>query len=430
VSSAPPTQRPSRAGYSVPSRRRPPAGRGRYRRRRPPYVYWIRRAFVVVSVLILIVVLYLGVTLVQALGNPSLGVSYLARAAEWSRSHGLGPVVLWAEKEYYALNPPKVGGAPAASAFGNAATKSGGTTTRVTAHGETYLPAPARMTSPAGKWLPGEGVWHPVGRRSADGIPAIYEAFVRPNKVNTSYVVGVAWMDPKLLKAQLYSGSYIPGGGPYKYSAPISARASESLVAAFNAGFRMQDAQGGYFTQGKTIIPLRTGAASVVVYKNGDMTVGSWNRDVHMTKQVASVRQNLRLIVINGRPVPGLDNANYINWGATLGGSYAVWRSGLGVTKDGALVYVGGPSLSISDLANVLVHAGAVRAMELDINTDWVQFSSYQGPLGKPINGGNGTDLLSSMNGDPSRFFASWWNRDFYTMSLRPSDMVVQAKKK
>ncbi|MHB1907134.1 MAG: hypothetical protein ACYCRG_09555, partial [Acidimicrobiales bacterium] len=93
MSSAPPTQRPSRAGYSVPSRRRPPARRGRYGRRRPPYVYWIRRAFVTVSVLILIVVLYLGVTLVQALGNPSLGVSYLARAAEWSRSHGLGPVV-------------------------------------------------------------------------------------------------------------------------------------------------------------------------------------------------------------------------------------------------------------------------------------------------------------------------------------------------
>ena len=141
------------------------------------------------------------------------------------------------------------------------------------------------------------------------------------------------------------------------------------------------------------------------------------------------MRQTLRLIVIDGRAVAGLDNANYINWGATLGGSYAVWRSGLGITKDGALVYVGGPSLSISDLANVLIHAGAVRAMELDINTDWVQFSSYQGPLGKPINGGNGTDLLSSMNGIPSRFFASWWNRDFYTMSLRPADMVVKAKK-
>ena len=29
------------------------------------------------------------------------------------------------------------------------------------------------------------------------------------------------------------------------------------------------------------------------------------------------------------------------------------------------------------DLADLLVRAGAVRAMELDINTDWVNFSSY-----------------------------------------------------
>ena len=55
-----------------------------------------------------------------------------------------------------------------------------------------------------------------------------------------------------------------------------------------------------------------------------------------------------------------------------------MWRSGLGVTADGALVYVGGPGLDIADLANILVRAGAVRAMELDINTDWVNYSTYQ----------------------------------------------------
>ncbi|HEV3267056.1 MAG TPA: hypothetical protein VGZ68_01495, partial [Acidimicrobiales bacterium] len=95
-------------------------------------------------------------------------------------------------------------------------------------------------------------------------------------------------------------------------------------------------------------------------------------------------------------------------------------RSGLGVTSDGALIYVGGPSLSISDLANVLVRAGAVRGMELDINTDWVQFSSFTGPLNTPINGSNGLPLEKAMAGTPSRYFANWWTRDFYTMTLRP----------
>jgi len=149
------------------------------------------------------------------------------------------------------------------------------------------------------------------------------------------------------------------------------------------------------------------------------MTVAKWGTDVTMSNQIASVRQNLDLIVQNGKPVAGLTNANVMRWGKTLGGGFNVWRSGLGVTSDGALVYVGGPSLSISDLANVLVRAGAVRGMELDINTDWVQFSAFTGPLNTPINGSNGTSLESAMAGKPSRYFANWWTRDFYTMTLR-----------
>ncbi len=381
-------------------------------RRYSAFVYWRRRFMVALLVATVVIVGYLGITLGFALVNPSYGVSMQARFAEWGRQHGLGPEVTWVETEYYKLHPAKVGGAPPLTAFG-----SGATAVKVAAGG--HLAAPKTIPSPAAKPLPGEGVWHVAGRETASGVPTMYEAFVRPDAVHTSYVVGVVWMDPTLLQAQLYSGSSIPGGGPYPYTAPITAKSSENLVAAFNAGFLMPDANGGYYTDGRTILPLRKGAASVVVFKDGTMTVAKWGTDVSMSSQVASVRQNLDLIVQNAKPVPGLTNANVMHWGKTLGGGFNVWRSGLGVTKDGALIYVGGPSLSISDLANVLVRAGAVRAMELDINTDWVQFSSFAGPLNTPINGGNGTSLEIAMAGTPSRYFATWWTRDFYTMTLR-----------
>jgi hypothetical protein len=266
-------------------------------------------------------------------------------------------------------------------------------------------------------------VWHVVGRETANGVPTVYEAFVRPDAVHTSYVVGVAWMDPTLLKAQLYSGSYIPGGGPYKYTAPVSASASKTIVAAFNAGFRMQDANGGYYTDGHLVKALRNGAASVVIFKDGTMTVGNWGRDFTMSNQIASVRQNLDLIVDHAKAVPGLAAQNSNKWGVTLGGTFNVWRSGLGVTKDGAIVYVGGPALSISDLANVLVRAGAVRAMQLDINTGWVQYSVFAGTIGTSLNASNATSLLGSME-SPSRYFATWWNRDFFTMSLRGNELT------
>jgi Phosphodiester glycosidase len=407
-----------RMDYARPAYRPPHAPRNH---RLPARIYWRRRAIVLLATATIGFVGYLGITLAFALNNPTYGVSLMARFAEWGRGHGLGPVVTWAETEYYKLNPPKVGGTPGANAFGT------GSTNVTVPNTSQYLAAPKTISTPAGKPLPGEGVWHAVGRRTASGVPGVYEAFVRPDAVHTSYVVGIAWMDPKVLKAQLYSGSFIPGGSNYKYTAPITAKASETLVAAFNAGFRMQDANGGYYTQGRMVLPLRRGAASVVVYKDGTMTVGKWGRDFTMNNQIESVRQNLDLIVDNGKAVPGLASQNTVKWGKVLGGSFNVWRSGLGVTKDGALVYVGGPSLSISDLANVLVRAGAVRGMELDINTDWVQYSVFNGALNAPINGGNGTSLLSSMAGPPSRYFATWWNRDFYTMSLRPTASTTSA---
>ena len=382
-------------------------------RRHSASVYWRRRVLVALLTTFVVVVGYLGITLGFALTNQGYGVSLQARFAEWGRQHGLGREVTWAESEYYRLHPAKVGGTYLGT-FGSGAT-------RVSVPSAGHLPEPKTIPTPAVTPLPGEGVWHVAGRETATGVPTMYEAFVRPDAIHTSYVVGVVWMDPTLLQAQLYSGSSIPGGGPYPYTAPISARNSENLVAAFNAGFLMPDANGGYYTDGRTILPLRNGAASVVIFKDGTMTVGKWGSDVTMSAQVASVRQNLDLIVDNAKPVPGLTNANLLKWGKTLGGSFNVWRSGLGVTKNGALIYVGGPSLSIADLANVLVRAGAVRAMELDINTDWVQFSAFRGPLNTPINGGNGASLESAMAGKPSRYFVNWWTRDFYTMSLRAS---------
>jgi hypothetical protein len=225
-------------------------------------------------------------------------------------------------------------------------------------------------------------------------------------------------MDTKLLHASLYSGSVVPGGGPYNRTAPVQAPAARTLVAAFNAGFLMSEANGGYYTDGKTVRPLRNGAASFVVYSDGSSDVISWSDGAHVPSTIVSVRQNLDLLVSNSKPVPGLNASDTSKWGFTLGNAVYVWRSGLGVTADGALVYVGGPGLNITDLANLLVRAGAVRAMELDINTDWVNFSSYKPSTPEGLAAGsNGAELLPAMTGTPSRYFESWWARDFITMS-------------
>ena len=402
---------------STVNRHRPPIQEARgprhaVKRSRRQFFRRHRRDIAVIGLAFAVVFTWLAFSLGGALLNPALGSSFSSRFAEWARGHGGASIVNWAENEWYKHHPPPIGGTLPPGSIHNPPSNSQTISTSVQ-----YLPTPKAMVPFASPILPGEGAWRPVGRR-VDGIPAIYETTLRPDSVHTSYVAGVAWIDTKLLRASLYSGSSIPGGGPFPQSAPIKTSAARTLVAAFNAGFLMSNANGGYYTAGRTEIPLRKGAASFVVYRNGSSNVVAWGNSVTLNHSIVSVRQNLDLLVSNGRPVPGLEVNDTTKWGFTLGNAVYVWRSGLGITANGALVYVAGPGLNITDLANLLVRAGAVRAMELDINTDWVNFSSYKPSTPHGIAASsNGTELLSAMTGTPARYFESWWVRDFITMS-------------
>ena len=289
------------------------------------------------------------------------------------------------------------------------------------------LPAPAALASFGRSARAGDGAWSPAGR-AVGGVRAVYQtALVPPGGTQPA---GIAWMDTRLLTARLYSGSRSPGGGPYRYTAPIQAAQAATLVAAFNGGFIMNAAGGGYYTQGRTIDPLRPGAASLVIYADGSVNIGAWGSNVSMARNVVSVRQNLVPLVADGRPTPRAASTDWQAWGstcaaascaATVPGIEHQWRSGLGITADGALVYAAGPALDPLQLAQLLVRAGVVRGMQLDINPDWPVFVSYDPPAGALAGPSNGRKLLSSTVQGSSTFFESWWARDFVTMSARAS---------
>jgi len=288
------------------------------------------------------------------------------------------------------------------------------------------LPAPAPLALSGGPAFAGEGAWRPAGR-VVDGMPAVYETTVIPP--GGGQRAGIAWMDTGLLSARLYSGSTSPGGGPYRYTAPIEPAQAASLVAAFNGGFKMADAHGGYYTEGRVIVPLEPGAASLVIYADGNVTVGAWGTDVMMTPNVIAVRQNLVPLVAGGRPTGLAASGDWKAWGNTCGayscaasvpGIEHQWRSGIGVTADGALVYAVGPGLDPLQLAMLLVRAGVVRGMQLDINPSWPVFASYDPPMpGGVAAPSNGSKLLASTRQGPWTFFEPWWARDFITMSAR-----------
>ena len=135
------------------------------------------------------------------------------------------------------------GPAASASAAGRpqATAQGAGTSTTSGQHARRPLPAPATL-APFGSPAAGQGTWSPVGR-TVRGVPAIYQTTLVPP--GGTRPAGIAWMDTRLLAARLYSGSKSPGGGPYRYTAPIQPVQAARLVAAFNGGFKMNEAGGG-----------------------------------------------------------------------------------------------------------------------------------------------------------------------------------------
>jgi hypothetical protein len=117
----------------------------------------------------------------------------------------------------------------------------------------------------------------------------------------------------------------------------------------------------------------------MVIGTDGRVDVRTWTGGSPPTG-VDSVRQNLVLLVDHGQLNPLVDAAVTRVWGKTIGNKAFVWRSAIGVRRDGTVVFVVGPALTVRTLAVLAQRAGCVRAMELDINPDWTNFLTYTHP--------------------------------------------------
>ena len=356
------------------------------------------------------------------------------------RAHHAGLVAQRFEEIYYSATAPPKGGrpkslnkvpvtvvntpattvAPSVPSSPSTTTQQPSTTTTTQPPG---LPAPSPVPLVVHPALPGEGEWQPTGPL-VHGVPAMYVAQFRADDVYTSQITSAVWIDTKLLRLELVPGSTEPGG-TWAHPPYVTTSELPYLVAAFNGGFRFQDARGGIYLEGKTGVPLVAGAASFVIYEDGQVKIGAWGSDISMSADVSSVLQNVVLLVQNGQLAPSATYTDNAIWGYTLGGGYVVPRTGIGVTADGALVYVAGPALTAKSLAESLQRAGAVSAMTLDINPEWVTFNFYSHAAGLPTTV-TGTQLYPQMQRSADRYLPPVWeSRDFFEILLPGAPTVA-----
>jgi hypothetical protein len=329
-----------------------------------------RRVLLAAAVVVLVPAAISYLTTIAEPSNSTFGI----RSVEWLRDHGAAGLVSKIESIYYSLNAPAKGG-PALHALPRS-----GLAASEGASAGAIVDRPAPVASLSHTPLPGEGSWSPTYMGESKTDPALLVTTFRSDPAEyPRLVAGVAWINTSRTKIDLLAGRQepavnLPSRGPMEVPSSMRSR----LIATFNSGFKLADSHGGWAVGGHTYERMRDGQATFVRYTNGRYDVAAWNGGAAAGPNVAFARQNLPLLVEGGHDSPRLSNG--AEWGATLGNAVRVWRSGIGIDARGNLLYAAANDQTAGSLAHILEHAGAVRAMELDINSYWISFNTYAAP--------------------------------------------------
>ncbi len=236
----------------------------------------------------------------------------------------------------------------------------------------------AQVQSTSSTPLDGEGQWHDIPLSLFPNQIVLADAFMRPDSSRPYAFVTLVQMD--MLKLLLWSvaGTVEPGskaGNPGPGVIPKATQDQGNLIAAFDGGFQYKDGQYGMIVGNTTYLPLKNDLATLVAHNDGRIEIVKYEGQ-DLGSDIAFVRQNCPMLIENG-VIATQNDASRKLWGRTMTTDIYTWRSGVGITANGNLIFAVGNALVPSTLANALKSAGAVNAMQLDINPNWVRFNIF-----------------------------------------------------
>ncbi len=328
------------------------------------------------------------------------------RSVEWLRAHHGNWIVDEVEHYYYSWKAPDPGGPQ----LKRLPTVGLGAAAPPDPTARRRTEAPPNITPVFANPLPGEGVWRGTGP-VVGGRPPVLVTTFRTEVDYPRIVAYVAWFDHTRTSIAWYPGRYEPPNAPVR--GPMSVPYGERwrLLATFNGGFIYRDGSNGSSIDGRSYEPLKAGLATLVAYRDGRVDVKTWHGGRVAGPNVAFARQSLPLIIDHGRLNPALNDSS--QWGFTLGNAVRVWRTGAGIDSHGNLIYAAADYQTVGTLAKILQRAGAVRAMQLDINPEWPTLITYAHHGGL-----DPTRVVPNYQQPPTRYLVPD-DRDFFAVYRR-----------
>lgn len=268
------------------------------------------------------------------------------------------------------------------------------------------------------------GDWQAFGPTINDN-PIMARAIVKPDPARAYAQAMLVRIDLSQIQLHLTPGTVEPVAtkGVPSFPRPgfIPQSDQANLLAAFNGGFKSIHGDYGMMLNGITIRPPIDSLATIGLYRDGQIRIGEWGRDITATADLITYRQNCPLLVDQGVINPHVNDESRKEWGYTVKNLDTTWRSGIGLSQDGRfLIYAAGNSLTVESLAEALRQGGAYYAMQLDINGFYTRFVTYTPADNSKASGYPlvAHKLLNEMSGDPALYLHPY-DRDFFYITAR-----------
>ena len=339
------------------------------------------------------------------------------RSVEWLRAHHGNWLVDEVEHYYYSWKAPKKGGPQLAALPSLGVRAPRAEKTHRIHHGRHQAVWPPAIGPVFPHPLPGEGVWNWMGA-FVQGKPPVLVTTFRTEVDYPRIVAYVAWFDHRRTSVAYYPGRYEPPSAPDARAdggalrpAVASARDVQQRVHLPRRRQRLVDRR-------PRVRAAEARAGDVDRLPRRTRRHPDVERRAVAGPRIAFARQSLPLIVDHGQLSPALNDST--QWGYTLGNAVRVWRTGAGIDRHGNLIYAAADYQTVTTLARILQRAGAVRAMQLDINPEWPTLITYT------HHGGLDTTKIVPNYQQPATRYLVPDDRDFFAVYRRvPGPVTV-----
>ncbi len=260
-----------------------------------------------------------------------------------------------------------------------------------------WPPAPLEplITDPP---VEGEGRWIPIVddpyvNQYPGAPPAFYQTFIRADAARDFTRVYVTIWDPRQVQLSMMAGTVEPESATGQRGAgiiPRDDRTMRFLVGAFNGGFQALHGEFGMMADDRVYLPPKPWAATVAVFADGRVGMGSWpapdwqgnvysenlaNRQI--PEDMVAFRQNLTSVVEDGRYNPW----QRWYWGAAPRNAdeqTLTTRSGLCLTDEGFMGYFWTEGAGPEALGEAMLRTRCARGLHLDMNSAHCGFELFR----------------------------------------------------